>query len=131
MHGYQVIQELETRTDGRWRPSAGSIYPTLQLLEDEGLLMSEVVDGRRTYSLTDDGRKAAEEHPLAGDRWLETDAAGEPPDLRRLAASVMEAVMQVRRIGTPEANATAREILTDARRRLYRLLADDEAEPGS
>ena len=129
MHGYQVIQELETRTDGRWRPSAGSIYPTLQLLEDEGLLTSEVVDGRRTYSLTDDGRKAAEEHPMAGDRWLETDAAGEPPDLRRLAASVMEAVMQVRRIGTPEANATAREILTDARRRLYRLLADDEAEP--
>jgi DNA-binding PadR family transcriptional regulator len=131
MHGYQVIQELETRTDGRWRPSAGSIYPTLQLLEDEGLLTSDVVDGRRTYSLTDDGRKAAEEHPLACDRWLETDSAGEPQDVRKLAASVMEAVMQVRRIGTSEANDTAREILTDARRRLYRLLADDEAEPSS
>ena len=58
--------------------------PHPPLLEDEGLLTSDVVDGRRTYSLTDDGRKAAEEHPLAGDRWLETDAAGEPPDLRRL-----------------------------------------------
>ena len=130
MHGYQVIQELETRTQGRWRPSAGSIYPTLQLLEDEGLLTSEQVDGRRTYSLTDDGRKTAEEHPLAGDRWLEPDAAGEQPDVRKLAVSVMEAVMQVRRIGTPEANEATREILTDARRRLYRLLADDEAEPG-
>lgn len=129
MHGYQVIQELETRTQGRWRPSAGSIYPTLQLLEDEGLLTSEQVDGRRTYSLTDDGRKAAEDHPLAGDRWLEADAAGEQPDVRKLAVSVMEAVMQVRRIGTPEANEATREILTDARRRLYRLLADDEAEP--
>ena len=131
MHGYQVIQELETRTNGRWRPSAGSIYPTLQLLEDEGLLASEEVEGRRTYSLTDDGRKAAEEHPLTGDRWLETDAAGEGPDVRRLAASLMEAVMQVRRIGTAESNEAARQILIDARRQLYRLLADDEAESTS
>jgi DNA-binding PadR family transcriptional regulator len=130
MHGYEVIQELETRTSGRWRPSAGSVYPTLQLLEDEGLLTSQEVDGRRTYSPTDAGRQAAEEHPLTADRWLETDAATETPDIRRLAASVMEAVMQVRRIGTPEANEAAREILTDARRRLYRLLADDEVEPG-
>src|SRR5215211_6725890 len=61
MHGYEMIQRLEERTGGRWRPSAGSIYPTLQLLEDEGLVSSEEVDGRRVFSLTDDGRKAAEE----------------------------------------------------------------------
>jgi len=129
MHGYQVISELESRTKGRWRPSAGSVYPTLQLLEDEGLLTSAEVEGRRTYSLTDDGRTAAEEHPMSADGWLDTDAGADSPDVRKLAASVMEAVMQVRRIGTPEANQAAREILTDARRRLYRLLADDEAEP--
>src|ERR687892_2661377 len=52
MHGYQVIQELEDRTGGRWRPSAGSVYPTLQLLEDEGLVTSEEIEGRRTYTLT-------------------------------------------------------------------------------
>src|SRR5919106_6860369 len=67
MHGYQVIQELESRTQGRWRPSAGSVYPTLQQLEDEGLVTSADVDGRRTYSLSDAGRTAAEEHPLAAD----------------------------------------------------------------
>src|SRR5262245_40620136 len=59
MHGYEMIQELEERTGGRWTPSAGSIYPTLQLLEDEGLVTPEEVDGRKVYSLTDEGQKAA------------------------------------------------------------------------
>jgi DNA-binding PadR family transcriptional regulator len=129
-HGYQVIQELESRTQGRWRPSAGSVYPTLQLLEDEGLLASQEVDGRRTYSLTDAGRKAADEHPLTGGRWLETDGANEP-DVPRLARSLVSAAMQVMRIGTPEANAAAREILIDSRKRLYKLLAEDDADPAS
>ena len=57
MHGYEMIQELEERTGGRWTPSAGSIYPTLQLLEDEGLVTAEEVDGRKVYSLTDSGRR--------------------------------------------------------------------------
>ena len=60
MHGYEVIQELEAQSGGRWRPSAGSVYPTLQQLTDEGLLTSEEVDGRRVYSLTDEGKAAAE-----------------------------------------------------------------------
>src|SRR5262249_36540539 len=59
MHGYEMITELEERTGGRWRPSAGSIYPTLQLLEDEGLVSAEEVEGRRVYSLTEAGQKAA------------------------------------------------------------------------
>src|SRR5262245_45884231 len=60
MHGYEMIQELEARTDGLWRPSAGSIYPTLQLLEDEGLVSGEDSDGKRRFSLTDAGRAEAE-----------------------------------------------------------------------
>ena len=64
MHGYQVIRVLEERSGGRWRPSAGSVYPTLQQLQDEGLVRSEEVDGRRTYSLTDEGRTlVATVHP--------------------------------------------------------------------
>lgn len=128
MHGYQVIQELERRTDGRWRPSAGSVYPTLQLLEDEGLLTSEEVEGRRTYSLTDAGRQAAAEHPLAAAGGLETGAAEEGPDLGRQLRNVAHASMQIQRIGTADAQKAANDILVDARRRLYRLLADDEAE---
>ena len=129
MHGYQVIQELERRTDGRWRPSAGSIYPTLQLLEDEGLVTSEELEGRRTYTLTDDGRRTAAEHPLGASGGLETDAAGEGPHLGQQLRSVAQASMQLQRIGTAEAQKAANEILADARRRLYRLLAEDEAEP--
>src|SRR5919106_4340668 len=59
MHGYEMIQQLEERSGGRWRPSAGSIYPTLQLLEDEGLVSGEEVDGKRVFSLTEAGTKAA------------------------------------------------------------------------
>jgi DNA-binding PadR family transcriptional regulator len=128
MHGYQVIQELESRTQGRWRPSAGSVYPTLQLLEDEGLLTSEVVDGRRTYSLTDAGRTAADEHPLGAEGWLEDDAGDDGRHLGRQLRSVAQASTQIQRIGSAEMQAAAVEILTDARKRLYRLLADDEAD---
>ncbi|MBA2633594.1 MAG: helix-turn-helix transcriptional regulator [Chloroflexi bacterium] len=131
MHGYQVIQELEQRTNGRWRPSAGSVYPTLQLLEDEGLLTSEEVEGRRTYSLTDAGRQTAEEHPLSAAGGLETDAGDGNPNLGVQLRSVAQASVQIQRIGTAEAQKAAHEILVDARRRLYRLLADDEAEPTS
>src|SRR5262245_6444272 len=69
MHGYEMIQELDTRTGGIWRPSPGSVYPTLQLLEDEGLIVSEETDGRRRFTLTDQGRaeasRAAENAPWA------------------------------------------------------------------
>jgi DNA-binding PadR family transcriptional regulator len=125
MHGYQVIQELESRTDGRWRPSAGSIYPTLQLLEDEGLVTSEDVDGRRTYTLTDTGRQAASDTPLSRHPGLGTDVATEALDVRKLAMHLIGAAVQVKRMGSPEANKAARDLLVDARKQMYRLLAED------
>ena len=64
MHGYQLMRELEERTGGRWRPSAGSIYPTLQQLEDEGIVTASEQDGRRVFTLTDKGRKVAARSPL-------------------------------------------------------------------
>lgn len=127
MHGYEIIRELETRTQGRWRPSAGSVYPTLQLLEEEGLLTSEELEGRRTYSLSDAGADAVEGQGFGGATWFEAELAGEP-DLRRSAMSLVGAVRQVERTGTPRANEAAREILADARRRIYRLLAEDDSE---
>jgi DNA-binding PadR family transcriptional regulator len=130
MHGYQIIQTLEQRTNGRWRPSAGSIYPTLQLLEDEGLVHAEDVDGRKTYALTDAGRAAAAASPLSRHPWAEQRGGKDGADLRRLAMDLLGAAVQVRRIGSPEANAAAREILVDSRKRLYRLLADDEHDGG-
>jgi DNA-binding PadR family transcriptional regulator len=128
MHGYQVIQELERRTDGRWRPSAGSVYPTLQLLEDERLVTSEEVEGRRIYTLTDDGRTAAAEHPMAAAGGLESESAGDGPNLGRELKGVAQASMQIERIGAAETRKAAHDILVDARKRLYRLLADDEGD---
>ena len=130
MHGYQVISELDERTGGRWRPSAGSIYPTLQLLEDEGLVRSEEVDARRVFSLTDAGTaEVARRGEAAGVPW-EIDGASENEpafELRRLSFAIGTAAMQVADVGSARSLEQAREILTDTRRRLYRLLADDDA----
>jgi DNA-binding PadR family transcriptional regulator len=122
MHGYEVIQELEAQSGGRWRPSAGSIYPTLQLLADEGLVTSEEVDGRRTYTLTDTGRAAAAAAPVRP-RWDDDPVSEQEADLRQLVGAVME----VQRVGSPRARREAHRILADVRRQLYRLLADDES----
>jgi DNA-binding PadR family transcriptional regulator len=123
MHGYEVIQELEEQSGGRWRPSAGSVYPTLQQLADEGLVTSEEIDGRRTYTLTAEGRAAAAAVPPRSD-WSAGSDRG--PDLRRPALELARAAMQVGSVGTPAARREAERILTDARRQMYRLLADDE-----
>ena len=127
MHGYEVIQELEAQSGGRWRPSAGSVYPTLQQLADEGLVTSDDVDGRRTYTLTEEGLAAADANP-ASERWSDGPDDDEP-DLRKLAIQLIGAVMQVQRVGSAHARSETTRILADARRQAYRLLADDEAEP--
>jgi DNA-binding PadR family transcriptional regulator len=123
MHGYEVIQELEEQSGGRWRPSAGSVYPTLQQLADEGLVTSEEIDGRRTYTLNAEGRAAAAAASPRSD-WSAGSDRG--PDLRRPALELARAAMQVGSVGTPRARREAERILTDARRQIYRLLADDE-----
>jgi DNA-binding PadR family transcriptional regulator len=122
MHGYEVITELEAQSGGRWRPSAGSVYPTLQQLGDEGLVTSEEIDGRRVYALTDEGRAAAASAPHSP--WTDP-GRGRGHDVRHLARQVAEAAMQVQRVGSPNAAVAAREILVDTRARLYGLLAAD------
>jgi DNA-binding PadR family transcriptional regulator len=130
MHGYQVIQELEELSGGRWRPSAGSVYPTLQQLEDELLVRSEELDGRRVYTLTDAGQAAAEASPLKKHPWFDPRNEKGTMDLRRLAVQVIGGAIQVSRVGSEDAKAQAREILVDARRRMYGLLAEDDALGG-
>ena len=126
MHGYEVIQALEAKSRGIWRPSAGSIYPTLQQLSDEGLITGEDVDGRRTYSLTDEGRKAVAENPAP--TWDDADADdSKAPDVMRLAMELAGAVVQVQRVGSAHAKREATRILTDARKQMYRLLSEHEA----
>jgi len=125
MHGYQVIQDLEAASGGRWRPSAGSVYPTLQQLEDEGLVRSADVDGRRVYSLTDDGRAAAAQAVDPVGHWFGPQRDPGSTDIRGLAIQLFGAVMQVSKAGSPQAQREARDVIVEARRRMYRILADD------
>jgi DNA-binding PadR family transcriptional regulator len=125
MHGYEMIQELEERTGGRWRPSAGSIYPTLQLLEDEGLATAEEVDGRKVYSLTDSGKKEAPERTEGQRPWEEGDEDSPRFEVRSELFRTIGAAKQVARGDDDEQMAKAAEILKDARKKLYGILAEE------
>ncbi|HEX2312399.1 MAG TPA: PadR family transcriptional regulator [Thermomonospora sp.] len=127
MHGYEMIQELEGRTDGVWRPSPGSVYPTLQMLEDEGLVTSREEGGKRLFELTDSGREEAAAQPAAP--WEEvTEQAGEEAlHAREAVGRLMGALQQVMVAGSEEQKARALDLIADTRRRLYGILADDPA----
>jgi DNA-binding PadR family transcriptional regulator len=136
-NGYQIIQEIGSRTQGVWRPSAGSVYPALQLLEDEGLISiqrDEATDGRtRMFTLTEQGRAYVTEH--ADELRASWDAVTGSVDqdevqLRDTVKQVMVAVMQVSQAGTAAQIQQAGKILTDARRALYRILAADGDDAG-
>jgi DNA-binding PadR family transcriptional regulator len=127
MHGYEMIQELDNRTGGVWRPSPGSVYPTLQMLEDEGHLTSEEQGGKRLFSLTDAGREEAAGQTTAP--WDEvTEAAGENAVRGRDAVGqLMGALHQVMAVGSESQKERALDVINDARRKIYGILADDPA----
>ncbi|RZU74003.1 DNA-binding PadR family transcriptional regulator [Micromonospora kangleipakensis] len=129
MHGYEMIQEIDSRTGGAWRPSPGSIYPTLQLLEDEGVIVATDGSGggRKRFTLTDQGRPEA------------TGAAQTPPwaefaentvnswhDIRDAGAQAMNALRQVMMTGTDDQRERAAQVLDETRRKLYAILAESE-----
>src|SRR4051794_14667848 len=137
MNGYGLMQEIEQRSKGAWRPSPGSVYPALALLEDEGLVAQEETDGRKVYALTDTGRAHVEENRESlGEPWAQAgqEVGEERLELRNLLWQLGSAAMQVASAGTDAQVEQARQVLKDARRSLYRLLADDEdddAEAGT
>ena len=128
-NGYQLIQAIEERSDGEWRPSPGAIYPALQQLTDEGLIEGTEDDGRRTFRLTDAGRAYVEQHAdEVNAPWeaMTSDVRDDVRDLFKTAAGTGGAVMQIVRTGSEAQVAQAKEILAETRRRLYHLLAEDE-----
>ena len=133
MNGYQIIQQIAERSGGAWKPSPGSVYPTVQQLEDEGLVEGTTESaGRRLLQLTEAGREYVAEHPEElAETWRPFEE-GEAPegthDLKPVIGQVMGAVWQVVVSGTRQQQAEAAEILADTRRRLYGLLADGEPE---
>lgn len=128
LHGYQIIHLIEEQSQGFWRPSAGSVYPALQLLEDEGLVQPEPLEGRRVYHLTEAGRAYVEERrdELTAARDAVTAPVGEGwVELHDLLHQVGTALRQVAQVGTPSQRAAAAALLVSTRRQLYRILADD------
>ncbi|MGO2050548.1 MAG: PadR family transcriptional regulator [Microbacterium sp.] len=125
MHGYQIIREIEDRSGGTWKPSAGSVYPTLQLLADEGLVAAEEQNGRKTYSLTEAGRATADEAdapaPWEGNGNRES---GRHVVLAKAGMDLAGAAAQVARTGSSAQADQAVEVLEDARRKLYAILAE-------
>ena len=130
-NGYQIMQELAERTNGMWRPSSGSVYPTFQQLEDEGLVSLVSSGSGRNYQLTDKGQAYVKAHPdevTAPWESMGGDAREQMGEFRALVVEVVSAVRQVMASGTGAQVADARKILKNTRKALYHLLADDKED---
>jgi DNA-binding PadR family transcriptional regulator len=130
-NGYQLMQTIEERSGGRWRPSPGSVYPTLAQLEDEGLIKSTEADGSRRFELTDAGREHLQTRADEPAPWDPADEDGETAmtELGPLVIQIVKAVWQVGSVGDNAQRSRAIELLTEARRGLYRILAEDPEGP--
>jgi DNA-binding PadR family transcriptional regulator len=126
-NGYQLMQMIEDRSGGRWRPSPGSVYPALAQLEDQGFVRSVERDGQKLFELTDEGRehlseRSAEKAPWEGEDDPRSEATRE---LRSLMGQVAEATVQVSQVADEQQMQRAGEVLTEARRSIYRILAEE------
>jgi DNA-binding PadR family transcriptional regulator len=127
MHGYQIIQQIEERSGGSWKPSPGSVYPTLQLLADEGFIQAEESNGRKTYSLTEEGREVADGAAERSAPWEGSGArdSGRTGALPKAGVDLAQAVAQVGRSGSPKQVNEAVAVLEEARRKIFSILAQD------
>ncbi|MFI6512406.1 PadR family transcriptional regulator [Streptosporangium sp. NPDC050855] len=128
-NGYQIIQEIERRSEGGWKPSPGAVYPALQQLTDEGLVLSEENEGRKTFSLTEAGRAYVAEHPEeVRAPWEEMtpdvdDSTWELMDITRQSGFAM---LQILQTGSEAQIREAKQALVETRRKLYQILADGD-----
>jgi DNA-binding PadR family transcriptional regulator len=129
-NGYQLMQAIEERSGGRWRPSPGSVYPTLAQLEDEGLIRAIERDTNKLFELTDAGRAHVAEHHPEAPPWCADDdpSSNAYVNIRTLVAQTAQAAIQVAQVGSEQQVERAQELLGQTRRSLYGLLAelDDE-----
>lgn len=128
-HGYELITELTDRSDGRWNPSPGAVYPMVRRMVDKGLVTVEVVEGRKTFSLTPVGEEYVAEHREGwGEPWSipEDQSDGAAERLITAARQVMAAAGQVLDVGSEDQHERAEAILARTRRELFGLLAEGE-----
>jgi DNA-binding PadR family transcriptional regulator len=130
-NGYQLMQTIEERSGGQWRPSPGSVYPTLAQLEDEGLIRSTERDGAKLLEITDAGRERLNESKTDPAPWESDDPADDPQshslsEIASLVIQIGKAAWQVAQEGDERQTEKACETLAETRRALYRILAQDE-----
>ncbi|MDM9384123.1 PadR family transcriptional regulator [Chlorogloeopsis sp. ULAP01] len=128
-HGYELIKELETRRGGFHRLSPGSVYPTLQMLEEGGYLTSEKVDGKRVYTITQSGRQLLSDRNQQADSKNTYDSFTESKpseliELRRTLTQLNDAVTQIARSGNLEQVNRVRDLLVQVKREIYKFLAE-------
>jgi len=133
MHGYEIITELETRSEGRWRPSPGAVYPALEKMEAHGAVTSTDIDGKRQFALTDRGRQLLAEIREAQDDdspapWNQSGTGGRG-EMRRLISELGGQIRQIARFGNTEQRDAATAVLEDTKRKLYEILAAPSANP--
>ena len=125
-HGYELMQRIEDKSGGAWRPSPGSVYPTLQMLEDEGLVRVSERDGKRIFEITDEGRAEGDRRveEAGGAPWDAVDGGSDRGSLRESMRLLGLAVRQSYTVGTKEQVDATAAIVTDARKRIYQLLGE-------
>ena len=129
-NGYAIMQEIEERSDGVWRPSPGSVYPALSQLEDEGLIRSEEAEGRKRFAITDAGREHLAARPADAPAPWDTLAGGVSQDVQELFAIMRQvgiAGLQLVQTASESQLAEAKKVLSETRRAIYRILADGGA----
>jgi DNA-binding PadR family transcriptional regulator len=134
VNGYQVIQQIADRTDGVWKPSPGSVYPTIAQLQDEGLV-EDAPTGRKAVRLTEAGTAYVLQHPeemaAVWAPFVEEEVDDEAVNFKQVIGQTVGAIIQVATTGTPDQRKKAIEILGDTRRRLYGLLAEGPEDSDS
>lgn len=131
MHGYQIMQAMSDRTGGAWHPSPGAVYPTIAQLEDEGLVTTQEEGGRRLVTLTPEGRTYVEERSARlGDPFADFAARVSGPDLRDPLQQLHAAARQIAASGTAAQIEAAAQVLGQARRSLYLILAGESDNAG-
>ena len=129
MHGYQIMQAISDRTGGAWRASPGAVYPTIAQLEDEGLVTTREEGGRRSVTLTSEGRTYVEERSARlGDPFAEFADRPTGPDLREPLHELQAAARQILSSGSAAQVEAAAQVLARARRSLYLILAGESEE---
>jgi DNA-binding PadR family transcriptional regulator len=127
MHGYEMIKEIEERSEGAWTPSPGSIYPTLQMLEDEGLIRGEEVEGKRRFTLTEEGAAAQQEKAGEETPWdaVRAGAGTAQVELRDSMHKLHHAIGQALRAADDSERQRIAELLDRTRREIYAILAEE------